>query len=70
MADVDLHDRIAVTIPIAAELTGVAVNTIRAACDKGELDKHYPTTTPIIYVLDLHEWVKSLPTTRPKAQKK
>lgn len=70
LEDIKNVDKIAVTIPNAALLCDVSINTVRAAITHGDLEKHSPTSTPIIYVLDLHEWVKNLPAAPPKKTKK
>lgn len=69
LTPLDAVDRIAVSIPEAAALSGVAVTIIRHANTRGELEKHYPSKSPIIYVDDILAWIKSLPMTAPPKKK-
>lgn len=53
------------TIPAAAEIASVGESTLRAAIDRGELPKRYPSNRPIILASDLDKWLESLPTEAP-----
>lgn len=53
------------TLPEAAEIASVGLSTLKAAIDKGELPKRYPSGRPIILASDLDAWLESLPTEAP-----
>ena len=56
------HGLISVTIPAAAKLTGISVQSIRRAIDKGDLVPRYPTTRPVLMWDEVKAWVDSAPT--------
>lgn len=55
----------AFTIPQAAEVASVGESTLKAAIDRGDLPRRYPSTRPVILASDLDKWLESLPTDPP-----
>lgn len=55
----------AFTIPEAAIVASVGETTLKAATDRGDLPKRYPSSRPIILASDLDKWLESLPTEAP-----
>lgn len=54
------------TLPEAADVASVGLSTLKAAVDRGDLPKRYPSGRPIILASDLDAWLESLPTEPPK----
>lgn len=46
----------------AVAASGISDKTIRQAIKDGNLVAHYVGTKPVIYALDLADWIQSLPT--------
>lgn len=53
------------TIPEAAAVASIGESTLKAAIDRGDLPRRYPSTRPIILASDLDKWLESLPTQAP-----
>jgi hypothetical protein len=56
----------AYTIPEAAEVASIGESTLKAAIERGDLPRRYPSTRPVILASDLDKWLESLPTESPK----
>jgi hypothetical protein len=59
----------AYTIPEAAKVASVGESTLKAATDRGDLPKRYPSSRPVILASDLDKWLESLPTESPKSSR-
>lgn len=55
----------AFSLPEAAEVASVGLSTLKAAIDRGDLPKRYPSGRPIVLATDLEKWLESLPTEAP-----
>lgn len=56
---------ISMNIRQAAEATGVSVEIIRRAIEKGDLVPRYPSARPVLMTEEVRDWVDSRPTERP-----
>lgn len=56
----------AYSLPEAAEVASVGLSTLKAAIERGDLPKRYPSGRPIVLATDLEKWLESLPTEAPK----
>jgi hypothetical protein len=54
----------------AAAITGISESSIRRAVRAGELVPVYPTTTPVLLVEELHEWLRRSPRDPDEARKR
>lgn len=54
-------EKLAYPIPEAAEAAGVSEKVLRQAINKGDLQRRYPSSRPVILTTDLQEWLESLP---------
>lgn len=59
-------ERVAYTIPEAAEATGYSETTIKGEIVKGTIVPRYANRKPVIPAQELTEWVMSLPTEAPR----
>jgi hypothetical protein len=57
----------AYTLVEAARVASVGESTLRAAMDRGDLPKRFPSTRPVVLASDLDKWLESLPTEPPVA---
>lgn len=55
----------AFTYAKAAAAYDVSIDVIRRAADRGEIERRYPSTKPVISVEALDEWWEALPKDRP-----
>lgn len=55
-------ERLAYSIPEAAEAAGVSETTIRRAYRSGALKRRFVTAKPVILREDLEAWIKAAPT--------
>lgn len=53
-------------VPGAAAASGLGETTLRTAIAKDELVVHYYGTKPVIRAVDLDDWIRSLPTEKPR----
>lgn len=60
------YGKLAFTIPEAAAVASVGESTLRAAIDRGDLPRRYPSNRPIILASDLEKWLLFLPTEPPR----
>lgn len=56
---------ISLTLTQASEAVNISLSVLREAIKRGELTVRYPSTTPVVRVADLDDYVANLPTERP-----
>ena len=67
MSEVVAYDFVAAEKKDAAAKVGLSPSTLEKALRSGDLVAHYSGTKPVFLATDLHAWVESLPTERPKS---
>ena len=60
-----ISEPISYELDAAAAATGLSKRTLQEAIAANDLIAHYSGTKPVVLHDDLHEWVESLPTTKP-----
>lgn len=60
-------NKLAHTIPEAADLTSISEDIIRKAIRRGELNASYPSSRPVIRTSELERWLEALPVDRAAA---
>jgi hypothetical protein len=60
-----MTNKLSFTIPEAADVTSIGETTLKAAIDRGDLLKRYPSGRPVVLATDLQSYLESLPTEKP-----
>ena len=60
----DTAEVLSVTVPQAAKLTGISRDILSLAQKRGELIYRYPSSSPVIRLVDLNAYLEALPTHR------
>lgn len=61
-----IYPFISTDIAGAIVATGVKETKLREAINRGDLTVHYHDSKPLLRAVDLDDWIRSLPTTKPR----